>query len=458
LRGAVNMLKPKAGHLLSRAEGWLCGICLSAQVAWVTGCCTFSPVGKPGFAPARHPSRSEDGRVFLSLRVLQQRARENPREGLVRTMGGIGWLEGYVLDRDLKDIVLVGRASDGWPSLRLDDLAVNLRNAVEGGIYPLCSLDPKPENIARLRRLFSISKELRDAESLRRYLRDAERAVGPQLVVVDGVPQNSRHASIMIAADYHMKKLSQGSAQVDGVASCLDLRARQVRRIMNLDRKPPPLENTSSRFWFHVRKGDPSFFEAREGVFIDRCDVVVSARRQEVSLDGKLTDTDSGDPLAEDFANRLSMWFEYAATRVPEYAELENLFRLVALVRAMHFRRAAIEVSLDLDYLLRDYVFQDEQDTPASLPGLANSKQFVVSVSSEQKCAFVYTVCGGVSMDVPIRPQQFRRLETIPGPFQAGAAPPDARHPNSSKQVQATYRAATALRPSAQTLCWRVGE
>ena len=48
-------------------------------------------------------------------------------------------------------------------------------------------------------------------------------AVGPQKVLVGGVPTNSRHGHVMIDADYHMKRVSQGHVKVPDVTSAIDL-------------------------------------------------------------------------------------------------------------------------------------------------------------------------------------------------------------------------------------------
>src|SRR6266446_338290 len=162
-------------------------------------------------------------RFFLSLRVLSQKVSEAAAEkgtfpGELTNLCGMAFVQGYVLgDPDDKDIILVGLRTKRRPQLHLDDLVVNVRNIWDGNDAPYCSLDPTEESIRALRNL---SRMRGDAQTIFERLQSA---IGPQQTRLGGVPEESRHAHVMIDADYHMKKVSQGIISVTGLTSCLDL-------------------------------------------------------------------------------------------------------------------------------------------------------------------------------------------------------------------------------------------
>ena len=90
-----------------------------------------------------------------------------------------------------------------------------------------------------------------------------------------------------------------------------------------------------ARFWFDTASGCPTFQEAKGAVWIADCRVVVHTERQHVASSGELYDAAEDDPLATAFADDLSKTFGSDTAVVPIYAELENLYRLRALLLAM---------------------------------------------------------------------------------------------------------------------------
>jgi len=103
----------------------------------------------------------------VSLKQLQASVRAGNSQS-VYNLCGITRLDGYVLDRDSRDVVVYGVVDPNLPALRLDDFVVALRAAKlvygrrEGRtIYysaPGCSIDPNPDT---LRRLQGVAHELR---------------------------------------------------------------------------------------------------------------------------------------------------------------------------------------------------------------------------------------------------------------------------------------------------------
>ena len=179
---------------------------------------------------------------MVSLRRLQDavaaaQAQNQPLPEAVRYLAGLQRVEYVFVDPAAHDIVLAGPA-DGWtvndggevvgrtngqPVLHLDDLLVALRSADaarRGGIS--CSIDPTAEGLAQFRAFISKQKTIGDPEQT---LANIEKALGPQRISVNGVPDSSHFAVVMVAADFRMKRLAMNfePAPVKGMPSYLEM-------------------------------------------------------------------------------------------------------------------------------------------------------------------------------------------------------------------------------------------
>lgn len=363
-----------------------------------------------------HPPACEEGeQICLSLKVLAREAEADLHSGgplreEVETLAGINWVEGFVVDQKNNDVILVGRACPDRPPLYLDDLVVNIRNVWKSNEYSYCSLDPRAEDVLKVERILSASQESLSLSDMRELFSKLEESVGPQQIVVGGIPRNSRQAHVMIDADYEMKKVSQGHIELEGVTSCLDrslVESKATSREGISNRRP---RISRSRFWFHLQKGDPKFVESRGIVYLDQCAVVVLTEKQKATADGELYDDEGIDPHARAFAQEFSDSFSKATKSVPVYADLEQLYRLNALIQAMYFRQASRKVGLDLEFFVGRYQFQKASPMPPSKPGLANYREAserVADGANTYEQIFFPMVCGGVSMEIPVRPGQF---------------------------------------------------
>lgn len=355
-------------------------------------------------------------RICLSLRVLSNKvskaiAAKLPLPEDCLNLAGIGFLEGFLVDdAGDGDLVLVGLQSDSRPSLRLDDLAVGTRSLDRPDGHPYCSLDPRWEDTRALQKLFRQTGQLSSPGALRAFFERLRATVGPQQVVVGGVPTNSRFAHVMVDADYHMKKVSQGIISLEGVASYLDRSLEAAGESVasgNAAAQPPV---SMARFWFHVAARNPTFEEGKGIVWLDRCSVVVLTEKQTATATGGLVDAGEDDPIAEAFADELSARISAETRDVPVYADLENLFRLRALLLAADFRNSFFMAGLDSSSFLRGYACQDEKPMEESLPGLANFRERSCSVSDGdviRKYYLVPMVSGGVGMDMALGRSSF---------------------------------------------------
>jgi len=439
MKSGANRLSGIRG-LLHPKEKWLQLLLISlfgVAFLWDCGRLVIGSV-----MSTRPPACDDVEQICLSLKILAREAEADLRSGgllreEVETLAGINWVEGFVVDGRNRDVILIGRSRPNRPPLYLDDLVVNMQNVWESSEYPYCSLDPRPEDVLKVNRILSGSSETRTSAEMHRLFTELEESVGPQQVVVGGVPRDSRHAHVMIDADYEMKKVSQDHVELSGVTSCLDRLLEESANAARKGERTGRPRLSMSRYWFHLRRGDPKFVEGRGIVYVDRCSVVVLTEQQKATASGELYDAGGLDPHALAFAREFSDSFNKATTSVPVYADLEHLYRLNALTRAMRFRHAPREAGLDLKFYLGGYKSRRESPMPPNKPGLANYKEATEPMTrgtDTYECTFFPMVCGGVSMDIPVHPGQFcRKLGGWPSRL---------------------HSAAVNARPHANSLCW----
>lgn len=381
-------------------------------------------------------------RICVSLRALTSKVSELQRAGQVippeiATLSGLGYLEGYASDAEGRDILLWGIRGKSIPSLHLDDLVVNLRNVWQHQPFPYCSLDPRPEDVQAFNAAFNRRRS--DSNRANEVFQEARKAWGAQMTVVGGVPSGSRHAHVMIDADYHMKKVSQGLADAGGIHSVLERSLNEAERAIRTNSNRPLPGASTSRFWFSMKEGCPRFIEDVDVVYLFEGSVVVLTEKQITTADGHLYDSEEDDPHATAFALEFSRQFRKAAGDEPVYADLENLYRLSAILRAVRLRSADTVAHLDLDFLLTHYLYGEESPMPASLPGLTNTKEVEISrpiLNGKEVITFTGFVCGGVSMEVKVIPERF-----VPDP---------------TTQLETFRRAVLGSRPSPDTLAWSI--
>jgi len=339
-------------------------------------------------------------RICVSLKVLNERvscalAESEAVSDECAKLCGLSYVEGYVIDNSegAGDVILVGLRCEGRPSLRLDDLVVGMRSISASG-YPYCSLDPVPGNIVKCQRMqqeISTSKRGVDEEALT----ELRTTLGPQRVVVGGVPRNSRMAHVMIEADYHMKKVSQGHIMLPGIESYLDISLGDEHAS----------SSSSSRFWFHIAEGDPAYSEDIGIMWLERCRVIVLTEKQEINTAGELVDVEEDDPAASAFAEQFARELPVVAQFVPCYADLENLYRLRAVLLAIELRNALSIMNLDFNSYLAKYECSEEKEMVPSYPGLVNVRQVESSRPSGITVRTAY-VFGGVSQEMLISPER----------------------------------------------------
>ena len=171
---------------------------------------------------------------------------------------------------------------------------------------PYCSLEPQPGDVADVHEMATGQKNLKTLDDWRQVVKQVEDHWGPQTIEIRGVPRDSRHAHMMLEADYHMKKVSLGLADFAGISSYLDRHISAMESQLTSGVDPAGSSVSMVRFWFHTRQGFPTYGEEADIVFLEACPMDVLTEKQNADSGGALSDSDQDDLHAISFAREFS--------------------------------------------------------------------------------------------------------------------------------------------------------
>ena len=371
-------------------------------------------------AASQNNSVALEGKHYaLSMRILSQKTSASLSSGSrldkkLANLCSISRFEGFVLDPDQSDIILIGQLSGRDRVLHLDDLVLHMRNIWSEGSPPICSLDPRSKDILEIQQIPSELGNIQTPKDGRRLIQRVKEAWGPQIISIGGIPRNARLAHVMIEADYHMKKVSLGAIQVAGIGSYLDKSVSADKRRFLEGEDIFAQRIGFNRFWFHVKEGFPTFFKEEGIIWLKECPIIILTEKQSIAASGELYDDTEDDPVAIEFSEGFSERFEKATEHVPSYAELNNLYILKAILEAMHFLNSPSDAGCDINYFLNSYRYGMETPMPNSMPGCVNYKEASLEGPKGGKKYWKFsTSFGGVYMEMKITEEQFERLKKL---------------------------------------------
>ena len=300
---------------------------------------------------------------------------------------------------------IVGETS-GMPVLHLDDLLVALRSADaarNGGIS--CSIDPTTEGLARFQRFMKTQKTMNQ-----QTVAGVEQALGPQVITVSGVPQTSRFATVMVSADYRMKRIAMNlePSPVKGLPSFLEM-------------MPASSGKGLMPRWWLAPHYQPLVKDAEGLSWQIRGQGVKCLTEEEVlTASGEKRKTGRTETPAHRWAELMTEKFSELAAKEPVFAELRNCIDL-AIVGALILQedlttKAGLPMTLLLDdsQLLIDS-YNPPKQVPSQASALKKGRNWLISAS------------GGVQFqpwDLIQDPQQSPELTTL----RASAVVAEANH------------------------------
>jgi len=325
----------------------------------------------------------------ISLRrleaVLDECVRDKkPIPDTLKYLAGLQHVRYLFVYPEQKDIVLVG-PGEGWkvdaqgnvvgmatgrPVMLLDDLLVALRTAqaaAQGGIT--CSIDPTPEGLARI-------KALPRGSDPERVAQDFENALGMQRISVQGVPETSHFARVLIAADYRMKRLAMNfdPSPVRGLPSYLQMVRPSGRGVL------------SPRFWLEP-KYEALLRDAGGLAFaLQGSGVKAMTEEDHVAASGAIQHSGKASLTAQKWADIMTEKYPELAVAEPIFGQLQNCMDL-AIVGALIVKERLAEKAGYSMTTLRDpsdvkpVVFNAPKQVPSKASTLKKGRNWVISVS-----------------------------------------------------------------------------
>ena len=372
----------------------------------------------------------------VSLRALAEelKAERNPPRA-PRPLGGLTRLDGYAIDRAGRDLLLWGQAEQGTPVLMLDDFLVGLRAAygryveVRDGqrvrIMPGISIDADLRAFKALGEIEDLNSPAGTAEYERLCLQ-------PMVLRVDGMPRHTRVSDILLAADYKMKLIVQGKAEIPIPMFFGSMNDRRFRMDEINARHGVQRADLGDiiRWWF--RSGAFTVQRASGGsaAFLDRAQVILSVTHERIvdlnAVDSNVEDTPE-DQYACDWSARMEE--TYLAEQL--WREMGNVFRHFGVGQLIS-RDSALEASGMDPAPLLDGIPLHKVRIPDTVLGS------VLFSRRQGENGPVSAHCGGVTLDVTERNLKASDAE-------------------NSEAVATASRAILRDRPAGGAVFWRVG-
>lgn len=259
-------------------------------------------------------------------------------------LAGLQRIEAIVIDRDHKDLKLIGPAegfgpapsgrmhgiTTSRPPIQLDDLVTALRSVAAGEREIGVSIDPTNQNMSQLQNyLRSNSSPATTAIVQRRY--QAMRTIlGNQVISLWGIPETTHFAQVLVEADLRMKRIALG-LEPSGSA--------KVRSHLSMLK---PQGNSLQRWWFMP------YYESIE-TNAERTLYVIKGPRAQLMSQEEIADTNgqrSDAPFTrrstQKFAEQFTENFDQLAEINPTFAELQSLYDL-ALVASIARREGFLD-------------------------------------------------------------------------------------------------------------------
>lgn len=289
----------------------------------------------------------------ISLKQIEATLQRCAKEGKpvpeeVQYLAGLQRAQYVFVYPERNDIVIAGPA-EGWemdrwgnivgvttkrPVLLLDNLMVGLRSGTTSRTEPItCSIDPRQEGIQRLQ---AYLRGVRNIGNPEETLAQIEEALGPQDITVTGVPETSRFARTMVAADFRMKRIAMDfePAPVEGMPSFLDMMQATGRGMSNM----------MPRWWLAplyqplAKSEDGLAWELRgQGV---KC----MTNEDYVNAAGEKTAAGTKNPTAEKWANTMTEKYDELAAKDSIFGELRNVMDL-AVIGALIEKEQLLEIA-----------------------------------------------------------------------------------------------------------------
>ena len=294
----------------------------------------------------------------VSLRQLETALQQSLEDGseipdAVRFLAGMQRVEYVFLFPESGDIVLAG-PGEGWtindagiavgqtsgrPVLLLDDLLVALRStdaARLGGIT--CSIDPQPAGLAAMQQYMRRQRQFHG-----QVTSELEQLMGPQQIAVQGVPEDSHFARVLVAADYRMKRIAM---QLDPSP------LRELPSYMQMLQESRVRVGSATPRWWMACNYD-AIGRAADGLSwqIRGQGVKTLTETEVVDGQGRREGTGRTSPLAQRWADAMTTHYDQLSAEDSIFGQLRNVMDLCVVAALLEKEQAYARTGCDLPVL-----------------------------------------------------------------------------------------------------------
>lgn len=263
----------------------------------------------------------------------------------------------------------------GLPALQLDDLLVAMRTvkAAKGeGIS--CSIDPTPEGRVNLDRYLKRQKTFSPE-----VVAGMEKALGPQMITLTGIPPESHFARVLVAADFQMKRLAMHlePAPIAELPSFLDLmKSKRVK-----------LTNMMPRWWLACNY-EP-LAKSEDGLSWEIRGPGVKAMTEDdyVAASGEVKGSGKKNPVAQEWAERMTKKYGELSVKSPIFADLRNIMDLCVVAALIHKEDLCGQAGCQLpliaapDSLLSSVVWHAPKSVSTQCSFIKSGKEYIITAS-----------------------------------------------------------------------------
>lgn len=292
----------------------------------------------------------------LSSAIADVAAGKTPLTDDLIYLAGLQRIDFVLVDGDRNDICIAGPAepwkvtddgsvvgqNSGQSPIRLIDLMVafaSVEDARNGGIS--CSIEPTAEGRRKLQVMLRRVK-LRPGQNPSALEPIMREAFGPQMILVDGVPTDSRMARTMVAADFEMKRIAMGltPSPVAGVPSYLEMAKNASHGA-----------SQNPRWWMACDYEAVAHDESQTAWKLSGRRVRTMTDQDLVSRDGSVEAGGKVDRQAQAWADKMNEHFAEMSVAIPVFADLENIMDVAVASTLIVQENLAGRVGLDLSTL-----------------------------------------------------------------------------------------------------------
>jgi len=265
----------------------------------------------------------------------------------------INTITGAAFDPVTGQLILIGQQDLSLPPMSMDDLVVAIRSVYSGedpGVT-MVPLDPSGGDIT-------------------------------QRVEYFGLTENTHFGWVMFEADRYLKSMAAGQDTLTGDPLTPDVPGFKSELQLSFEQQT---DVPWHRNWFVP--GEIVLAQAADGqtMLFERATIQLESRFIQFQPDGSMTDIEGNSLVTDQFTAFVTEHYEEFAAEKPELAELEQLARIVGVVKWLRDNHIPVDLSWVDDYEVA-YV-----ETPLTTPG-------VVAEMSSPDGSYTITSFGGVDL------------------------------------------------------------